>query len=58
VSLATNSGAAAFLQDVDVVPNAGSSIIGVVVSLCVVVFGGLLFGTIGGALRPAFQGKA
>jgi len=55
VSLATQSGAAAFLQDVDVIVAANSSIIGVAASLCVALISGLIFGAIGGALWPAFQ---
>jgi hypothetical protein len=55
VSLATKAGAAAFLQDVDIIAASSSSIIGVVASLCVALFSGLAFGAIGGALWPAFQ---
>ncbi|MEP7285370.1 MAG: hypothetical protein ABI947_06350 [Chloroflexota bacterium] len=56
ISLAGNIGAAAFLQDVQVIARYGNtSIIGAAMSLCAATVIGLIFGAIGGALWPIFK---
>lgn len=57
VSMATDAGAAAFLEGSGVAVAARSGIGIFLVSLCLPIVGGLVFGAIGGILWPLVQGS-
>lgn len=57
VSMVTNGGAAAFMEEADIAAAAGGGIAAFLISLCLPVIGGLIFGAIGGLLWPLVQGK-
>lgn len=57
MSAITNAGAAAYLEDLDVVNTGAGSLLGAVCAVVVFVIGGMIFGAIGGALWPVFQGN-
>lgn len=55
-SMVTNSGTAALLEGSDIGTAATGGFVGLLISLCIPIIGGLFFGAIGGVLWPVIQG--
>ncbi len=55
ISMFTNAGAAAMLEDADLAVGASAGLVTLVGSVCISLVFGLILGAIGGVLWPAFQ---
>lgn len=57
-SMLTGAGQVAMMEDPEMLPGAlASGAFGLIISICVPLIGGLIFGAIGGVLWPVFQGN-
>lgn len=57
MSLVTNAGVAAFLEDADIAVGAGGTAASFLGSLCIPIVTGLVLGAIGGLIWPIIQGN-